>query len=203
MRSVYVGLQASVPIFTVVIRKCYGMAGMATTDKNGLDFKIAAEPVVTAEYVAKLQSVDVQVTSSDRVVKLVDSAADVLAELRGTLAGKLAEFSYDLRPLIVPAYERLARPLDIPMGDAHGCARFRLLGVEAGPTVLAGGIEKDLAIPRRILEQNYQKGTRVYELAHEGRCRARNRKAFRQAACMRSILEFILNPLFRERSRPG
>jgi acetyl-CoA carboxylase carboxyltransferase component len=41
MRAVYVGLQVTVPIFTVVIRKCYGMAGMATTDKNGLDFKIA------------------------------------------------------------------------------------------------------------------------------------------------------------------
>ncbi|MFN9805729.1 MAG: acyl-CoA carboxylase subunit beta [Betaproteobacteria bacterium] len=41
MRSVYVGLQATVPIYTVVIRKCYGMAGMGTTDKNGLDFKIA------------------------------------------------------------------------------------------------------------------------------------------------------------------
>ncbi len=41
MRSVYVGLQATVPIYTVVIRKCYGMAGMGTTDKNGLDFKVA------------------------------------------------------------------------------------------------------------------------------------------------------------------
>lgn len=41
MRAVYVGLQATVPIYTVVIRKCYGMAGMGTTDKNGLDFKIA------------------------------------------------------------------------------------------------------------------------------------------------------------------
>lgn len=41
MRSVYVGLQTTVPTFTVVIRKCYGMAGMGTTDKNGLDFKIA------------------------------------------------------------------------------------------------------------------------------------------------------------------
>ena len=41
MRAVYVGLQASVPILTLVIRKCYGMAGMGTTDKNGLDFKIA------------------------------------------------------------------------------------------------------------------------------------------------------------------
>jgi acetyl-CoA carboxylase carboxyltransferase component len=41
MRAVYVAMQASVPMFTVVIRKCYGMAGMGATDKNGLDFKIA------------------------------------------------------------------------------------------------------------------------------------------------------------------
>jgi acetyl-CoA carboxylase carboxyltransferase component len=41
MRAVYVGLQATVPIYTVVIRKCYGMAGMGTTDKNGLEFKVA------------------------------------------------------------------------------------------------------------------------------------------------------------------
>jgi acetyl-CoA carboxylase carboxyltransferase component len=41
MRAVFVSLQATVPMFTVVIRKCYGMAGMAATDKNGLDFKIA------------------------------------------------------------------------------------------------------------------------------------------------------------------
>jgi methylmalonyl-CoA decarboxylase subunit alpha len=41
MRSVYVSLQATVPVLTVVIRKCYGMAGMGTCAKNGLDFKIA------------------------------------------------------------------------------------------------------------------------------------------------------------------
>ncbi|MBI3374474.1 MAG: propionyl-CoA carboxylase [Betaproteobacteria bacterium] len=41
MRAVHAGLQATVPIFTVVIRKCYGMAGMGTTDKNGLDLKLA------------------------------------------------------------------------------------------------------------------------------------------------------------------
>ena len=34
-------MQVAVPIYTVVIRKCYGMAGMGTTDKNGLDLKIA------------------------------------------------------------------------------------------------------------------------------------------------------------------
>jgi acetyl-CoA carboxylase carboxyltransferase component len=41
MRAVYVGLQSTVPTYTVVIRKCYGMAGMGTTEKNGLEFKIA------------------------------------------------------------------------------------------------------------------------------------------------------------------
>lgn len=40
MRGVYAALQATVPMITVVIRKCYGMAGMATCDKNGLDLKI-------------------------------------------------------------------------------------------------------------------------------------------------------------------
>ncbi|MEZ4293483.1 MAG: DUF4403 family protein [Polyangiaceae bacterium] len=112
----------------------------------GLDFQIAAEPVITAEYTARLQSVQVAVSSTDRVVKLADAAADVLEKLRATVHDKLSGFSYDLRPLIVPAYERLARPMEIPMGDAQGCARMKLLGVEAGPTVLAGGIEKDLAL---------------------------------------------------------
>lgn len=41
MRSVYVAMQATVPILTVVVRKCYGMAGMAATDKNGIGLKLA------------------------------------------------------------------------------------------------------------------------------------------------------------------
>ncbi len=41
MRTVYAGLQVTVPVMTVVIRKCYGMAGMGTNDKNGLDLKLA------------------------------------------------------------------------------------------------------------------------------------------------------------------
>lgn len=111
----------------------------------GIDFKMAAEPVVNSSYVAKLQAVTVEVTSGDRVVKLADAAADVLAKIRKGVEGKLADFAYDLTPMIAPAYERIARPMDLPLGEAHGCARFKLLGVEAGPTVLADGIEKDLA----------------------------------------------------------
>ncbi len=41
MRCLHAAMQATVPILTVIIRKCYGMAGMATNDKNGLDLKIA------------------------------------------------------------------------------------------------------------------------------------------------------------------
>jgi len=41
MRLVYVAGQLSVPTITLVIRKCYGMAGMATCNKNGMDLKLA------------------------------------------------------------------------------------------------------------------------------------------------------------------
>src|SRR5690606_3716366 len=41
MRAVYVAGQLSVPTITLVIRKCYGMAGMATCNKNDIDLKLA------------------------------------------------------------------------------------------------------------------------------------------------------------------
>ena len=41
MRCVYTLGTVTVPMVTVIIRKCYGMAGMATTNKNGLNLKIA------------------------------------------------------------------------------------------------------------------------------------------------------------------
>lgn len=41
MRAVYVASQATVPVITLVVRKCYGMAGMATCHKRGLEYRIA------------------------------------------------------------------------------------------------------------------------------------------------------------------
>jgi len=41
MRAVYMAGQLSVPTVTLVIRKCYGMAGMATCNKNDIDLKLA------------------------------------------------------------------------------------------------------------------------------------------------------------------
>lgn len=41
MQGRYLNMQLSVPVYTVVVRKCYGMAGGSTIDRGGLNFKIA------------------------------------------------------------------------------------------------------------------------------------------------------------------
>lgn len=41
VRARYVGFQVSVPVFTVIVRKCYGVAGGGVIDRRGLNFKIA------------------------------------------------------------------------------------------------------------------------------------------------------------------
>jgi len=41
MQGRYLNMQLSVPVYTVVVRKCYGMAGGSTIDRAGLNFKIA------------------------------------------------------------------------------------------------------------------------------------------------------------------
>ncbi len=41
VRARYIGFQVSVPVFSVIIRKCYGVAGGGFVDRGGLNFKIA------------------------------------------------------------------------------------------------------------------------------------------------------------------
>ena len=41
VRARYIGFQVSVPVFTVLVRKCYGVAGGGVIDRSGLNFKIA------------------------------------------------------------------------------------------------------------------------------------------------------------------
>ena len=111
-----------------------------------LDVRIEAEPIVSAGYTVKLQSVDVHVTSSDTRLVLADKVAGVYASVADPIAAKLKDFAFDLRPLLAEANARVAHPIVLPVGDAIACARLRVLEVEAGPTVLADGIEKDLAL---------------------------------------------------------
>lgn len=111
-----------------------------------MDLHVLAEPVVTTEYKVGLQSTDVKITSSDRRLIVADHVAGVFDTISIQVNAKLKEFGYDLRPTLEEAYARIAKPIELPIGDAKGCAELKVLGVEAGPTVLANGIEKDLAI---------------------------------------------------------
>jgi hypothetical protein len=111
-----------------------------------LELHVEAEPILSSEYAVKLQSVDVQVRSSDTGLAVADRVAGIYDRIAAPIAARLKDFGYDLRPLVSEAYERVARPIDLPIGDAKGCARLRVLEVEAGPSVFADGIEKDIAL---------------------------------------------------------
>ena len=111
-----------------------------------IDVHIVAEPVVSTEYKVKLQSLEVKVSSADRRLKLADSVAGVFDSIAAELTTKLKVFAYDVRPTLEEAYARISRPIDLPIGEAHGCATLKVLGIEAGPTVVADGIEKDVAL---------------------------------------------------------
>jgi len=111
-----------------------------------LDVRVVAEPVVNTEYKVKLQSAEVKVASSDRRLAVADHVAGVFDRIASELGAKLNEFAYDVRPSLEEAYTRVSKPVELPVGDARGCATLEVLGIEAGPTVVADGLEKDLAL---------------------------------------------------------
>jgi hypothetical protein len=110
------------------------------------DLHIVAEPVVSAEYAVKMQATEVKVTTSDRRLRLADAASGILDSVGHQIEDKVKEFRHDLKPLLAETYEKIKKPFEFPLGDAKGCAELRVLGIEAGPTILADGIEKDLAL---------------------------------------------------------
>ena len=107
---------------------------------------VLAEPIVSSEYALKLQSVEVKVTSPDSRLSIADKVASIYDTIDAAISDKVKGFAYDLRPLVAGAAERLAKPMPLEMGDASACAVLKVLGIEAGPTILADGMEKDLAI---------------------------------------------------------
>jgi Domain of unknown function (DUF4403) len=111
-----------------------------------LTLRIIAEPVVSSEYVARLQSARVEVTSDDSRLRLAQTLGGALDEIRDQVQQQIDGFALDLKPMINEAYARVAKPIEFAVGEAHACAELRVLGIEAGPTVLADGVEKDVAI---------------------------------------------------------
>ena len=109
------------------------------------DLEIAAEPVVNRDYLVKLQSVDVKVSSRDRRLAVANVLAGVFDTIGHEVNEQLVRFT-DLHPMVQEAYDRVGRPVKFPVGDAEGCARVKVLDVEAGTMLVADGFERDLAL---------------------------------------------------------
>jgi hypothetical protein len=106
---------------------------------------VAGEPVITPDYQAELQSTDVDVKADGSVERINRAIEERLkSELTTTLEG----FHLDVRPLVQELYARIALPIPLPFQDhgSNGCAELRVAAIEAGPTVLARGLEKDLGV---------------------------------------------------------
>jgi len=106
MRCVYATAQATVPVFTVVIRKCYGMAGMGTTAKNGLDFKIAWP---SAEWGSLPIEGGVAAAYRREIEKAADPAArerEIEAELRQLASPFLTAEAFGVEDVIDPRETR-------------------------------------------------------------------------------------------------
>ncbi|HZN93874.1 MAG TPA: DUF4403 family protein [Myxococcales bacterium] len=104
---------------------------------------IYGEPVVTADFKAALQSTDVLVRASsslDTVNKAVEE------KLHDLIAKALEDFRMDVRPLVMNAFARIAKPIEIQLADQIACVELKIVALEAGPTVLADGVEKDLGL---------------------------------------------------------
>jgi hypothetical protein len=86
------------------------------------------------------------VTSSDRRLRLAEATAGVIAHVEKTLTEKLVTLAVDLRPAFSSLHETLGAPLFLPLSPAQACFSLDMRALEAGPTVLADGFEKELAL---------------------------------------------------------
>ncbi|WNG45219.1 DUF4403 family protein [Archangium minus] len=121
----------------------HGRFNMLGERELPITITIAGEPVMTADFKALLQSTEVQVVASGPVDAVNRAIEGKLKELVGKT---LDEFRFDVRPLVASAFARLARPIEIPVGDQIACAELKVTNLEAAPTMLADGLEKDLGI---------------------------------------------------------
>jgi hypothetical protein len=124
-----------------------GEAQLPGTSKNfSLQFSAEAQPVLSSDYLAQLQSPTVTLQSDDRLLRAAEWTGSVLSDLKLELEKKLRELRIDLRPVLAENYQKLGKPFSFKVGDASACVKLGLQAIEAGPTVLAGGVEKDLGV---------------------------------------------------------
>ena len=104
------------------------------------------QPALGSDFMALLQNPQVQVQSEDKLLKAAEWGAGALTMIKDEVEKRLRELRIDLRPLLAENYEKLARPINFPVGDASACVKLGVQSIEAGPSVLSGGFEKDLSV---------------------------------------------------------
>ena len=117
-----------------------------TTMELTLRVTADVQPVITSTHRLALQAVKVTVDSDDRRVRMAEWGAGLVQHIQKSLTQKLSGLSVDLSPTFLALHEKLNAPLFLPLGDANACFSLDVRGIEAGPTVLADGLEKQLAL---------------------------------------------------------
>lgn len=106
---------------------------------------VVGEPVITSDWRARLQGARSKVESKDLRLRTMEGMAGVYERAAQVIDQSLEDFSWDLTPQISAAWRKLSSPIPVSVGDASACAVLKVTSIEAGPTVIAGGFEKDVA----------------------------------------------------------
>ncbi|MFZ5443261.1 MAG: DUF4403 family protein [Myxococcota bacterium] len=105
---------------------------------------VTGEPIITSDWKARLQGAKAKLESKDLRLRTAQGMAGAMEKATEMLNDYIEHFSWDLSPQVKEAWARVSTPIELP-GEANGCAQLEVTSIEAGPTVIAGGFEKDLA----------------------------------------------------------
>lgn len=111
-----------------------------------LNVTVVGEPIITSDWKARLQGAKVKLESKDMRLRTLQGLGGALEAATKLTEAYIDGYAWDLSPRVKDAYQRVATPIPFTVGDAEACAVLRVTSMEAGPTVIAGGLEKDVAL---------------------------------------------------------
>ncbi len=110
-----------------------------------VEVTVRAQPVITPDYQVRLQAVAAEVRTDNPLAERVAEVVGAIRYVDETVSARIAETSYDLRPMLAQAAAWANGPVALPLAD-HACLRPRLTQVLADATVLSGALEKNVAL---------------------------------------------------------
>jgi hypothetical protein len=116
-----------------------------TLEALPLQLSVRAQPVISAQHQLQLQAVKVTATTTDGRVK-VASWAGLIDHVEEMLAKQLEATAIDLSGPLKKMHAALQAPMYLPLDQASACFQLDVRGLEAGPMVMAGGLERDVAL---------------------------------------------------------